>query len=896
MVLLHNQTNTRLPAGTKFSITYRVEDQAGNFDQVTRTVTIIDTTPPVISIRGAPSIRHEAATPYIDDGATATDTLDGDVSVAVSGEVNIHPDQVPATFTLTYTAVDNAGNTQTAKKTIEVFDTTPPTLSLLGGDMAQGGVSVPFGTIYRDPGVQASDSYAGDVSSRVLSSGRDTIDVYRAGIYTVTYTVEDFNSNAITAYRAVVVQRFDFSESTPLVRLVLTANITQSSPLLPLEAALSSALGEAYVFIVTLRDRNGDLDFNLLSRFDSGRRRREDPSQNSTHVVDFAARDYLTLEWMAARDILSNLSHPDNRAILFGAGVTVIEATETKSPSSSNKEGGGTSGTAAGAAGAAAFVFVAVAALLSRRRRRTGRARAVFKSDVVDMLALDRSRIRLGSQLGSFGDAGLLRDAWVMRDSEGGEEAYLALEAGTDFSAFQRQAELRAVAGDNCNILGLCGRCSSSVSQLILFERVSAGNLRDQLRLWRGQGSGGGVSLQQLKALCMGVMDGLGHVHGAGVALGHVCAANVTLDDRLTPKLSSFHYARRIMQNTVNDTSLAALVEHQLHSRWLAPEMLLGAENGATVAGDIWALGVTVWEICTLAATPYVRLQETEDVLASLSQKKRLTFPPWATRAGAGELSNLCWRTLTEMRGEVPQVRDVVRRFPSDGALATDDLPPVAAWDGAPASAAMGAIAASEARSRLRTGARQRTATAISITRGAADWMRSNPTYAAGEQSDEGVAPATWGIPIISPSEEPALPGEYLYAKAVRASSASDAVYAAVEGGDHSSLYSTLPISPASGGGYSSLTPDHEVYNCSQEAVTEVTPSPARSGKPVALAPGYTALEPEHMVYEPGVSLPSSATPVRVVASSSTYAFFPPGQRDKNPKRDRVLDSNNSDV
>jgi len=59
-----------------------VEDQAGNFDQVTRTVTIIDTTPPVISIRGAPSIRHEAATPYTDGGATAADSKTRMVTVA----------------------------------------------------------------------------------------------------------------------------------------------------------------------------------------------------------------------------------------------------------------------------------------------------------------------------------------------------------------------------------------------------------------------------------------------------------------------------------------------------------------------------------------------------------------------------------------------------------------------------------------------------------------------------------------------------------------------------------------------------------------------------------------------------------------------------------------------
>lgn len=180
----------------------------------------------------------------------------------------------------------------------------------------------------------------------------------------------------------------------------------------------------------------------------------------------------------------------------------------------------------------------------------------------------------------------------------------------------------------------MCGRCPGSVLQLLLFECVSVGNLRDQLRSWRGEGRGGKIPLQQLKALCIGVTAGLEHVHGAGIVLGDVCAANVTLDDRLAPKLSSFRYARRISSDVVDGAnSLVALSKHKLHSRWLAPEMLAGTESSATIAGDIWALGVTIWEICTLSATPYTSLQETRGVLASVAQKNRLALPAWATHA-----------------------------------------------------------------------------------------------------------------------------------------------------------------------------------------------------------------------------------------------------------------------
>ena len=56
-------------------------------DQETRTVTVQDTLAPVITLSGSDSETVEAGFPYTDAGATAGDSLDGDVSgnVVVSG-------------------------------------------------------------------------------------------------------------------------------------------------------------------------------------------------------------------------------------------------------------------------------------------------------------------------------------------------------------------------------------------------------------------------------------------------------------------------------------------------------------------------------------------------------------------------------------------------------------------------------------------------------------------------------------------------------------------------------------------------------------------------------------------------------------------------------------------
>ncbi len=147
IVIKTGEVDTQTPG--EYIITYSASDKSGNESQSKRTVIVEpdSTTPvedreaPVITITGSSHIEIEVNTNYSDAGATATDNVDGEVTVNTEGEVN---SGTPGTYTITYTATDEAGNTATETRTVQVTDSNEPEFTVDGENIV-GKVYVPLG-------------------------------------------------------------------------------------------------------------------------------------------------------------------------------------------------------------------------------------------------------------------------------------------------------------------------------------------------------------------------------------------------------------------------------------------------------------------------------------------------------------------------------------------------------------------------------------------------------------------------------------------------------------------------------------------------------------------------------------------------------------------------------
>ena len=107
-----------------YTVTLQVTDDdgdAGSGDTLTIEVKVPDTVSPAVTILGDNPVTVELGAVYTDAGATALDTVDGDLTASIVTNNTVNTSTAGA-YTVTYTITDAAGNTATATRTVNVVD------------------------------------------------------------------------------------------------------------------------------------------------------------------------------------------------------------------------------------------------------------------------------------------------------------------------------------------------------------------------------------------------------------------------------------------------------------------------------------------------------------------------------------------------------------------------------------------------------------------------------------------------------------------------------------------------------------------------------------------------------------------------------------------------------
>ena len=129
-----------------------------------------DTTAPVITLTGNSTVQITQGQSYTEEGASATDAVDGDVDVTISGEVD---SDAVGSYSIRYTAVDSAGNEASVSRVVNVVaaqQSDPTELTVFADGMAGATWDLGFGAYDQAIGYGTCDNDNGDACSSITGA------------------------------------------------------------------------------------------------------------------------------------------------------------------------------------------------------------------------------------------------------------------------------------------------------------------------------------------------------------------------------------------------------------------------------------------------------------------------------------------------------------------------------------------------------------------------------------------------------------------------------------------------------------------------------------------------------------------------------------------------------
>uniref|UniRef100_A0A672S7K1 Serine/threonine-protein kinase LMTK2 n=1 Tax=Sinocyclocheilus grahami TaxID=75366 RepID=A0A672S7K1_SINGR len=195
------------------------------------------------------------------------------------------------------------------------------------------------------------------------------------------------------------------------------------------------------------------------------------------------------------------------------------------------------------------------------------------------------------------------------------------------------------------NILQCLGQCVEAIPFLLVFEYCELGDLKSYVSQHEWLYRNG--ELLQLQKMACEIAAGITHMHKHNFLHSDLALRNCYLTTDLTVKVGDYGIGPSSFKEdyiTTEDDQCVAL-------RWLAPE-LIGELHGGVITSEqtkpsnVWALGVTLWELFEGAKQPYPHLSDREVLHHVLKdQQVRLLKPqldlPYSERWY--EVLQFCW-------------------------------------------------------------------------------------------------------------------------------------------------------------------------------------------------------------------------------------------------------------
>jgi WD40 repeat protein len=169
--------------------------------------------------------------------------------------------------------------------------------------------------------------------------------------------------------------------------------------------------------------------------------------------------------------------------------------------------------------------------------------------------------------------------------------------------------------------------------------------------------------------VCAEMTKGLMFLHSNNILHRDLKSPNVLLTRGTNEaKLTDFGVAKPkgVSEPSGSASTLAAVGYRPGSLAWNAPELLKKGEK-ATIASDVYALGMTIWEVCS-RQFPFASLINS-DIATRLAQGERETIPtdtPRSLVVALGGATSGCWASEPKARSTLRVLLDLIDRATSE--------------------------------------------------------------------------------------------------------------------------------------------------------------------------------------------------------------------------------------
>jgi epidermal growth factor receptor len=260
---------------------------------------------------------------------------------------------------------------------------------------------------------------------------------------------------------------------------------------------------------------------------------------------------------------------------------------------------------------------------------------------------IKEAEIRKGGVLGTGEFGQVLKGLWMPE-----KEKYkipIAIKSFKNMVDSESSAEFMAEAQimaslDHPHILKLMAICLANELMMIT-QLMPLGNLLGYVRMHRDK-----IDSKTMMNWFVQIAQGMTYLEGRRLVHRDLAARNVLVHTPTSVRIADFGMTKLLKHGTVAYKS----ADEKVAWRWLAPECMY--HKVFTSKSDVWAFGVTVWEVLTYGTIPYMETKS-RDVPILVTAGEKLSQPEICSLEFY-TLLLLCWNLNPELR---PHFNDLTK-------------------------------------------------------------------------------------------------------------------------------------------------------------------------------------------------------------------------------------------